>query len=198
VKMVEDYIKSGQLTGKELSYVLKEAETYKKNAFKAGLTNVSQDKKRIDYEDETVRKSNVYFPRANQAYKTHNIIQSLIIQEYANKKLDVANVSEVQFVHYPIGGKFNWHHDVIRPVKADEKIRGLTFSMNLSDSDEYDGGNLSIKISKDKIISLGRERGSWICFPSFLLHNVDEITRGTRDAIVVWSYLTREESKLMR
>lgn len=196
--MVEDFIRTGKLSDRELSIVLKEAEKYRKNAFTSGLSRVDKDNKKIDYEDENIRKSDVYFPQSQEARRTFNILQSLIIQEYAGKKLDVAQISEVQFVHYPLGGKFNWHHDIIKIGREDGKTRGLTFSMNLSDSSEYDGGNLTLKVSKEKTMSLGRERGSWIIFPSFVLHNVDEITRGSRDAIVVWSYLTKQEIQSMR
>lgn len=196
--MVEDFIRTGKLSDRELSIVLKEAEKYKKNAFTSGLSRVDKDNKKIDYEDENIRKSDVYFPQSQEAIRTFNILQSLIIQEYAGKKLDVAQISEVQFVHYPLGGKFNWHHDIIKIGREDGKTRGLTFSMNLSDSSEYDGGNLTLKISKEKTMSLSREKGSWIVFPSFVLHNVDEITRGSRDAIVVWSYLTKQEIQSMR
>ena len=196
--MVEDFIRTGKLSDRELSIVLKEAEKYRKNVFTSGLSRVDKENKKIDYEDENIRKSDVYFPQSQEARRTFNILQSLIIQEYAGKKLDVAQISEVQFVHYPLGGKFNWHHDIIKIGREDGKTRGLTFSMNLSDSSEYDGGNLTLKVSKEKTMSLGRERGSWIIFPSFVLHNVDEITRGSRDAIVVWSYLTKQEIQSMR
>jgi PKHD-type hydroxylase len=70
--------------------------------------------------------------------------------------------------------------------------------MNLSDSDEYEGGNLTLKLSDGKTMNLSREKGSWIVFPSFVRHKVDEVTRGSRNAIVVWSHLTKEEIKSMR
>lgn len=196
--VVEDYIKSGKLSARELSIVLKEAETYKKGVFTASLGSLNANKELVSYTNEDVRKSNIYFPAPQEAYRTFNIIQSLIIQEYAGKKLDVAQISEVQFVHYPIGGKFNWHQDILGLRPGETKTRGLTFSMNLSDSDDYDGGNLTLKLSEDKTMDLGREKGSWIVFPSFIRHRVDEVTRGSRDAIVVWSHLTMPEIHSMK
>jgi hypothetical protein len=196
--MVEDFIKTGKLSGRELATVLREAEKYKNNVFAAGLGSINEKKELIRYENEDVRKSDIYFPRPQEAYGTFNIIQSLIIQEYANKKFDVSNISEFQFVNYPIGGKFDWHHDILGFLPGEKRTRGLTFSMNLSDSDEYEGGNLTLKLSDEKTINLSREKGSWIVFPSFVRHKVDEVTRGSRNAIVVWSYLTKEEIKSMR
>lgn len=196
--MVEDYIKTGKLSNRELSIVLREAEKYKKGTYTASLAHMGKDKKLKSYVDESIRKSDIYFPSTQEAKGTFNIIQSLIIQEYAGKKLDVTQISEIQFVHYPVGGKFNWHSDIIGVKPGETKTRGLTFSMNLSDSNEYDGGNLMLKVSEDKMINLSREKGSWIIFPSFIRHAVDEVTRGSREAIVVWSHLTREEVKSMR
>lgn len=196
--MIEDYVKSGRLSARELSMVLKEADSYKENAVKASLGGLDKNKELVKYTDETVRKSDIYFPAPQEAYRTFNTIQSLIIQEYAGKKLDVAQISEVQFVHYPLGGKFDWHQDIIGMRPGETKTRGLTFSMNLSDSDEYEGGNLTLKLPEEKTMSLGREKGSWIVFPSFIRHKVDEVTRGSRNAIVVWSYLTVPEIQSMK
>lgn len=196
--MMEEFIRAGKLTDRELSAVLKEAEKYKKNAITSSLGGLNEKKELVSYTNEDIRKSEVYFPDPQEAHKTFNIIQSLIIQEYAGKKLNVAEISEVQFVHYPLGGKFNWHHDIIGFKPGQLKTRGLTFSMNLSDSAEYEGGNLTLKLSEDATMNLCREKGSWIIFPSFIRHRVDEVTRGEREAIVVWSYLTEKEIESMR
>jgi PKHD-type hydroxylase len=162
------------------------------------MGNLNEKKELVSYFDEKIRKSDIYFPVPKEAYGTFNIIQSLIIQEYAGKKLNVADISEVQFVHYPLGGKFDWHQDIIGFRPGETKTRGLTFSMNLSESDEYEGGNLTLKLSENKTMNLSREKGSWIVFPSFVKHRVDEVTRGHRNAMVVWSYLTKQEIQSMR
>lgn len=192
--MIEDFIKFGKLSEREISTVLKEAEQYKNKVSSAKLT----DSKKHGYENESIRKSSVYFPMSTEAYRTFNIIQSLIIQEYAGKKLDVAQISEVQYVHYPLGGKFDWHQDIVGMRPGETKTRGLTFSMNMSNSDEYEGGNLTVKLSEEKTINLSREKGSWLIFPAFLRHRVDEVTRGAREAIVVWSYMTVPEIHSMK
>jgi 2OG-Fe(II) oxygenase superfamily len=196
--MIEDFIRTGKLSDREICVVLKEAEKYKKDAFTATLGGLNEKRELISYTNEDIRKSSIYFPAPQEANRTYNIIQSLIIQEYAGKKLDVAQISEIQFVHYPLGGKFDWHQDIIGMRPGEVKTRGLTFSMNLSDSDEYEGGNLTIKISEDKTMNLGREKGSWLVFPSFIRHRVDEVTKGSRNAIVVWSHLTIPEIDSMK
>lgn len=196
--MTEDFIRTGKLSDREIYVILKEAEKYKKNAFTASLGGYNEKRELLSYTNEDFRKSKVYFPKPQEAHRTFNIIQSLIIQEYAGKKLDVAQISEVQFVHYPLGGKFDWHQDIIGMRPGQAKTRGLTFSMNLSNSDEYEGGNLILKTQEDKILNLSGEKGSWIIFPSFIRHKVDEVTRGNREAIVVWSYMTPSEIQSMK
>lgn len=193
--MQQDYVRSGKFSDRELAIILKEAEKYKHRVFTAQITSRKEDT--IDsYVDEDMRKSEIYFPTTNEAYRTFNLIQSRIIQEYAGQKINVADVSEVQFVHYPLGGKFKWHMD-ITDTRV-ERMRGLTFSMNLTDPSTYDGGTLHLAVSKNKTITLDREPGSFLIFPSFMKHKVDEITRGFREVIVVWSHLSRNEVKAMR
>jgi predicted 2-oxoglutarate/Fe(II)-dependent dioxygenase YbiX len=198
LKMQEDYVKSGKISDRELSAILKDTEKYKNNAVAAKVTSKNYKKQRIDLVDENQRLSNIYFPKPDEAYKTFNLVQSIIIQEYANKKFNITDISELQYVYYPLGGKFKWHNDIIQYDDKFKKVRGLTFSLNLSDSDSYEGGNLSLAISKDKIIKLKREKGSYLIFPSFMSHCVDEITRGYREAIVAWTYLSLSEIDSMR
>ena len=198
LEMQEDYVKSGKISDRELSTILRELGNYKVNAFTAKITSRNEKKERINIVDEDFRLSNIYFPKPEEAYKTFNLVQSTIIQEYADKKLNITDISELQYVYYPLGGRFKWHNDVIRTEDQSEKLRGLTFSLNLSDPDSYEGGNLSLAMSKDNILNLDREKGSYLIFPSFMTHRVDEITRGHREAIVAWSYMSSNEINSMR
>lgn len=193
--MAFDFVKTGILSERELNNVIQEKEKYKDKAIKAGL---AQNDGKETYYDENVRVSNIYFPKPSAAPKTYNILQSLIIQEYAGSNLSVDNLSEFQYVTYPIGGKFKWHSDIINQPDKENRVRGLTFSINISDSDEYEGGNLHVKLYRNKTILLGRQKGSYIIFPSFLLHKVDEIVSGTREALVVWTKLTYKEIEKMK
>ena len=68
--------------------------------------------------------------------------------------------------------------------------RKLSFTLQLSDSDEYTGGDLEFaelnggdqeEFKKDM-----RKKGTVIVFPSFLQHRVTEVTEGQRHALVGW------------
>tara|TARA_R100001591_G_scaffold76330_1_gene84137 strand:+ start:82 stop:675 length:594 start_codon:yes stop_codon:yes gene_type:complete len=85
-----------------------------------------------------------------------------------------------QVFRYDVGGKFDWHSDVGKSAPT----RKLAFSLQLSDSDEYEGGNL--EFFGHEFDKRTREKGSLIVFPSFIFHRVTQITKGTRFAVVGW------------
>ena len=87
---------------------------------------------------------------------------------------------------YPIGGKFNWHIDVT-PTAANRK---LAYSIQLSDTNDYEGGDLEFfdgdnTGKKEKNPQL-RQKGNIIVFPSYLWHRITPITKGIRYAMVGW------------
>lgn len=81
-------------------------------------------------------------------------------------------------------GFYNWHLD-IGVYNESTVTRKMSMSMVLNDPAEYDGGDLEIWGSSG-IITAPREQGSPAFFPSFLLHRVTPVTRGTRKSLVVW------------
>ena len=85
----------------------------------------------------------------------------------------------IQFTTYDAGdkGHYDWHMDVI-PSHQTRKISAVVLL-----NDDYEGGNLQID-GKDLTETIGA--GNVIIFPSYLLHKVDEVTKGTRNSLVVW------------
>ena len=67
------------------------------------------------------------------------------------------------------------------------KYRKLTVIVQLSDGDDYDGGNLVIQ-NYETLQVIPRKRGTIIIFPSFLLHRVEPVTRGVRNSLVTFAY----------
>ena len=78
-------------------------------------------------------------------------------------------------------GFYDWHTDFagIRP------LRKLSISIQLSRSEDYDGGDLELMYGTEPH-KLDRTRGAFIVFPSFVLHRVTPVTRGTRWSLVAW------------
>lgn len=65
-------------------------------------------------------------------------------------------------------------------VNIDRKI---TMSVQLSDVNEYGGGEFNILGSKHKL-----SKGSIIAFPSFFPHAVEKITSGIRWSVIGWAW----------
>ena len=63
--------------------------------------------------------------------------------------------------------------------------RKLSFTVQLSDPWEYEGGNLLLYPGSDTV-SITKKKGSLTLFSSFMLHEVTEVTQGTRLSAVGW------------
>lgn len=87
-----------------------------------------------------------------------------------------------QFTKYTAPSQhYDWHCD--RGAKG--SVRKLSVSLLLSDPDDFDGGDLEIKTGTDDE-RVSRIRGMATVFPSWTLHRVTPVTRGTRYSLVAW------------
>lgn len=67
------------------------------------------------------------------------------------------------------------------------RFRKLTIIVQLSDEEDYDGGDLVVQ-NYEVMHVMSKKRGTIIIFPSFLLHRVDPVTRGIRNSLVTFAY----------
>ena len=73
------------------------------------------------------------------------------------------------------------------------KVRKLSMTLNLTQPDQYKGGNLKFDFgphagrARFKTCKEIRDQGSMIIFPSFVHHQVTPVTSGTRYSLVIWS-----------
>ena len=74
------------------------------------------------------------------------------------------------------------------------KVRKLSMTLNLTDPNDYEGGNLLFDFGEasqakqsQKEIDVARTQGTLIVFPSFLRHCISPVTKGTRYSLVNWS-----------
>ena len=82
-------------------------------------------------------------------------------------------------------GHFMWHSDIGDGPTA--RQRKLTLVAQLCKPGSYDGGDLEVMPSAH-VIAASRAQGSITIFPSFHLHQVTPVTRGTRHSLTVWAH----------
>ena len=98
-------------------------------------------------------------------------------------RFDLNGISEsLQFTNYKApSGRYGKHID----RGGAGPVRKLSMSIQLTDSNEYEGGELVLHDSEKPTI-MDKEQGSLIVFPSYILHEVKPITKGERNSLVCW------------
>ena len=98
-------------------------------------------------------------------------------------KFDLFGLNEgFQFTNYEApSGKYGKHVD--RGINT--PVRKLSISIQLTDPEEYEGGELYL-YEEDKGILMDKSQGTLIMFPSYVLHEVTPLTKGTRNSLVSW------------
>lgn len=98
-------------------------------------------------------------------------------------KFNLSGFSEgLQFTIYESpGGKYEPHLD-----KSNlSSIRKLSLVVQLSDPKKYVGGDLSFHLSHTPVVA-PKEQGTTVLFPSYILHGVQPVSKGTRYSLVAW------------
>jgi PKHD-type hydroxylase len=137
---------------------------------------------------EEMRKSKIKFLKNP---RIHEMVTDIFRR--ANKEVfgfDTDYVWDMQYTEYSADRQdhFDWHLDVDwgSQLMHDRK---LSMSIQLSDSDEYEGGDLEFEglqaMSPAQLLEQ-RQKGLVIVFPSYMKHRVTELTKGSRKALVCW------------
>ena len=82
-------------------------------------------------------------------------------------------------------GHFDWHSDIGAGALAAK--RKLTIVVQLSEPQDYENGTLELQPDSN-IRQTPRDQGTAILFPSFALHRVTPVTKGTRWSLTLWSH----------
>ena len=136
--------------------------------------------------------------------------------EMANRNNFLYDISfieseSMQYASYGVGEYYHWHTDSSIPVQykpqfqtsarestkddnylrertaiENELVRKISFSLQLSDPDDYEGGNIQFIDESDKSYIAPRQKGSLIIFDSRTKHRVCKVRSGVRKSIVGW------------
>ena len=99
-------------------------------------------------------------------------------------QFDLTRIETLQHSVYNVGQFYTDHIDMMYQAPS-RATRKLSFSVQLDDPADYEGGDLLIKASKEPSPAK-KEKGTIVFFPSYVLHEVTLVTKGTRRALVGW------------
>ena len=99
----------------------------------------------------------------------------------------------IQYTEYHASesGHYDWHQDIGHGTLASR--RKISITIQLSDGGDYKGGDLLISLGgstedgdfrKNKVCPRGL--GTGVLFPSYMMHRVSPVTKGTRKSLVLW------------
>ena len=150
---------------------------------KKGLMTAGVDVQR-PRKNKKIRDSRVCWLNHNECPDVYAKLTD-VINELNNKYFNFdlfGFMEDIQFTEYRApGGHYGKHID--RASKS--SARKLSVTLQLSDPSTYEGGDLEIYIG-DKPDKAKREQGCCNVFPSYVLHQVTPVTKGTRYSLVAW------------
>ena len=94
-------------------------------------------------------------------------------------------ITELQVIKYDTDSFYKKHIDTLIDELGYQ--RKLTFVIQLSNDNDYTGGDLLLHTSEPAEKAL-RKKGTIIVFPSFVLHEVTPILSGTRYSMIGWCF----------
>jgi len=105
-------------------------------------------------------------------------------------QFDLVGFDHFQYTVYEDSGdKYDYHVDMTfgdEHINATPLPRKLSLSICLNDPSDYEGGQFEFLLGgKDEKIAT-QAKGRVLAFPSYILHRVTPITKGTRKSIVIW------------
>jgi len=87
-----------------------------------------------------------------------------------------------QFTNY-VAPSGNYGKHIDRSINI--PVRKLSISIQLTNPEEYEGGELKV-FDRDEGITMSKEQGTLIMFPSYMLHEVMPVIKGERNSLVTW------------
>lgn len=133
-----------------------------------------------------IRESNIVFLDTKDmpwVFERLGFIVNDLNSQYFN--FDLWGFAEgLQFTEYNApGGKYDSHIDKM----YDGLIRKLSVVVQLTDPSEYDDGELHLLYRGERSPEImSKQQGDLFAFPSYTLHKVTPVTRGTRHSLVGW------------
>ena len=148
-------------------------------------------KKCLDYEKQDMRSSNICWISCDE--ETDWIFSKIIYSAFKLNadffQFNISGMDEgLQFTNYKSSDRYDKHIDIC----YNAKVRKLSLSIQLTDPNNYEGGELYIYENRKGTL-MRKQQGDLIIFPSYMLHEVKPVTYGERNSLVTW--ITGEQFK---
>lgn len=105
---------------------------------------------------------------------------------FENFNYRVSDIAFTEFFTYSEGMFYKPHIDINQHIDHPAHNRKLTVIIQLSNEEDYEGGELQVFNSNLKPITMTKKRGSIIIFNSSIPHCVKKIKSGTRYVLASW------------
>jgi PKHD-type hydroxylase len=167
----------GAFTESELDWLQNYAKSSDTAAFVGGRENNSVNK--------SIRRSQVSWLQNTQE-ATWVFAKLADVASELNAKFfrfDLTGFGEaLQMTNYNSseGGMYGWHVDYGGNIS-----RKLSLVVQLSHPTDYEGGELQLKTDANGL-TVKKQRGFIVAFPSYVLHQVTPVTKGNRQSLVAW------------
>lgn len=137
--------------------------------------------------DLSYRDSKIHFIECSEDVRWifERITQVILEMNDSFFRYDIHDIECLQFSEYDSAykGFYSKHIDMLN--NSNGVSRKLSFSIMISDPKDFDGGDLALHIGGHDVTGV-KEQGALTMFPSFTLHEVKPVTKGTRYALVGW------------
>jgi PKHD-type hydroxylase len=130
----------------------------------------------------TVSWMNSHDPEAAWIYRKLTDAVNTVNKQFWEYELDY-----IETLQYTIYDEHDDHyHGHIDMMLTGLHMRKLSFSLQLDDEDSYEGCDLEMSSGGQTWVPTKRKQGTFIAFPSWLMHRVTPLTSGTRHSMVGW------------
>jgi PKHD-type hydroxylase len=137
-------------------------------------------------EDDKARNSNIYWAKPNEKWDwVYRSCTDAV--NWMNDNIfhyELMYINDLQFTSYNASDE-QYYKKHIDTLLTDSYPRKLSFSILLSDPNDFEGGDLLLHLGKTPTEGY-REQGKATFFNSMLLHEVTPVTKGTRYSLVGW------------
>ena len=187
------------LTDDEIKKIKTHARSLVTHDAKVGTIEKEKKEFTLDYHIKDPNKGNVPRTRItdikwislNEKTKWlfKKIISSIIDVNSKNFDLQLKFLEDLQFSEYTEEnrGFYSKHRDCGLKKSMDNyvDIRKLSFTIQLSDENDYEGGELIFYLDEEEK-KAPKSKGTIVFFESDLLHEVTPVTKGIRHSLVSW------------